>query len=379
MTKAYVVAVGMTDFAPHHDLIVHDLVADAVQQAMSSISVDPERIEAAFAGHAYQGPCFGQKSLMRLRMEGIPVHNVENACASGATALKGAVNAVKAGDVQVALVLGGEKLTKKGGGFLPIVSDDLDSSMGRVMPSAFAMMAKMHMREYGTTVEQLAGVAVKNRRNATLNPRCHMSDELTIDDVLDSPVIAEPITRNMCCPISDGAAAAIIASESEARKLTDHPVEISACVLNSGHRTRYGIVDTRSEMTARASAAAYDAAGISAQDVDVCEMHDPFAIAELIHYEDLGFCGLGQSGEFLEEGRADLDGEVAVSPSGGLLSKGHPLGATGVAQIAELYWQLTGAADARQVRNAQIGLAHVVGGGVTGLESGACSVTILRA
>ena len=379
MKKVFVVAAGMTEFAPHYETSVYDLVAEAVQQAMDSSSIDPERIETAFAAHAYQGPCFGQKSLMRLRMEGIPIFNVENACASGATALKGAVNAIASGDAQVALACGGEKLTKKGGGFLPVVADDLDSSMGRVMPSAFAMIADMHRREYGTTVEQMAKVAVKNRNNAAWNPRCHMTVQLTLDEVLDSPLIAEPLTRNMCCPVSDGAAAAILASEDVARSLTDHPVEVSACVLNSGKRTPYGIVDTRSEMSVRAAESAYKLAGISAHDVDVCEMHDPFTIAELVHYEDLGFCQPGESGNLIDEGRTEIDGDIAVSPSGGLLSKGHPLGATGVAQIAELFWQLRGEAGKRQVQNAEVGLAHVVGGGVTRLESGACAVTVLRA
>ncbi len=368
----------MTDFAPQNGVSVHELARRAVWNAIESSAIDPLRLDSAFAAHAYQGPCFGQKVLMRIGIDGIPITNVENACASGVTALKSACNAIIAGDAEVSLVLGAEKLTREGGGFLPVVTDDLDSSMGRVMPAAFAMITQMHMQEYGTSLEQIAKVVVKNRKNAIHNPRCRVNTETTIDEVLESPAIADPITRNMCCPISDGAAAVILAGETVVDKLCDHPVEIRACVLNSGTRTPYGIVDVKSEMSIRAAKQAYEIAQIKPLDVDICELHDPFAIAELIHYEDLGFCRPGEAGKMIDEGRTDLDGEVAVSSSGGLLGRGHPLGATGVAQIAEIFWQLRGEAGLRQVKDAKVGLAHVVGGGVTKLESGACGVTILN-
>jgi len=250
--------------------------------------------------------------------------------------------------------------------------------MGRVMPAAFAMIAQRHMHSYGTTREQMAKVAVKNRRNAMKNPRCHLKKELTVEEVLASPMIADPLTRFSCCPISDGAAAVIIASASMARRLAAKPVEIAASVLNSGLRTPHGIVDDRSEMSVRAATRAYELAGVGPQDIDVCEMHDPFTIAELVHYEDLGFCKPGEAGHFIDEGRSEIGGDVAVSPSGGLLAKGHPLGATGVAQIAEIFWQLRGEAGGYQVPDARLGLAHTVGGGVSKLESGACGVHILK-
>jgi len=379
MKRVFVVAAGMTRFGAQFDISVHELARQAVVEALETSRIDSEQVQAVFAGHAYQGPCLSQKVLLKLGMEGIPAFNLENACASGATALKAAMNAICAGDMEVALVLGAEKLTKPGGGFLPIVADDLDSSMGRVMPAAFAMIAQLHMRRYGTTLEQMARVAVKNRRNAVLNPRSVQEKETTVDEVLGSPMIADPITRNMCCPISDGAAAIVVASEAAAGNLTSRPIEVRACVLNSGTRTPHGIVDDKSEMSVRAAEDAYRIAGIRPFEIDVCEMHDPFPIAELVHYEDLGFCAPGESGRMIEEGRTDLDGDVAVSPSGGLLGKGHPLGATGIAQIAELFWQLRGEAGARQVDGAKLGLAHVVGGGVTNLESGACAVTLLGA
>jgi acetyl-CoA acetyltransferase len=377
MNEVYVIGAGVTKFGPQPEVGVHELARAAAWDAIESSGIDPEAIEICYAGHAYQGPCFGQKALMKIGLTGIPIANVENACASGATAVQGVINAIKAGQVEIGLALGAEKLTTADGGFLPIVADDLDSSMGRVMPAAFAMIARMHMDAYGTTPEQMAKVAVKNRRNALGNPRCHLQKEVSADEVLNSPVIADPLTRFSCCPVSDGAAAVVIASERVARKYTDKPVRIAASVLNSGLRTRYGIVDHRSEMSIRAAKDAYEQAGFGPEDIDVCELHDPFTIAELVHYEDLGFCAPGEAGRMIDEGRTEIGGDVAVSPSGGLLAKGHPLGATGVAQLAELFWQLRGEADGYQVPGAKVGLAHTVGGGVSQLESGACAVHIL--
>jgi len=190
-------------------------------------------------------------------------------------------------------------------------------------------------------------------------------------------MIAEPLTRNMCCPVSDGAAAVLIASPEYVERTGIPAVAIDASVVNSGKRTRFGLVDYESEMSTRAAAAAYEQASIGPEDVDLCETHDPFAIAEIVHYEDLGFCDRGEGGSFVEEGRSDYGGEIVFSPSGGLLAKGHPLGATGVSQIAESYWQLLGQAGERQVEGARVAMTHTVGGGVSGLESGACSVHVL--
>ncbi len=378
MEKVYVIGAGVTDFGPQPDVEVHELARRAVWDAITSTGMNPTAIEIAFAGHAYQGPCFGQKVLMKIGITGIPIINVENACASGATAVMGLCNAIRAGQAEIGIAIGAEKLSTPGGGFLPTVADDLDSSMGRVMPAAFAMIAQRHMHSYGTTRQQMAKVAVKNRRNAMKNPRCHLKKELTVEEVLASPTIADPLTRFSCCPISDGAAAVIIASASVAHRFASKPVEIAASVLNSGLRTPHGSVDDRSEMSVRAATRAYELAGVGPQDIDVCEMHDPFTIAELVHYEDLGFCKPGEAGHFIDEGRSEIGGDVAVSPSGGLLAKGHPLGATGVAQIAEIFWQLRGEAGGYQVPGARLGLAHTVGGGVSKLESGACSVHILK-
>jgi len=379
MTAVYVIGAGMTQFKPHPDTEVHELARQAAWQAICSSRVAPEAIELAYAGHAYQGQCFGQKTLLRMGVVGLPVVNCENACASGASAVWGVINAIKAGQADIGIAIGAEKLASSKGGFTPLVPDDLESSLGRVMPSVFAMMARAHMEKYGTTAEQLAKIAVKNRRNGVRNPYSPWRDEITVEQVLSAPMIAAPLTRLSCCPVSDGAAAVILASHKVARRYTDKPIEIRAAVLASGIRNGVGMADDHSEMTIRAAKRAYEQAGIGPNDIDLCELHDPFTIAELVHYEDLGLCAAGEGGRSVDEGRFDIDGDIAVSPSGGLLARGHPLGATGVAQIAEMFWQLRGEADARQVPGARVGLAHTVGGGVTGIEAGAVSVHILVA
>jgi benzoylsuccinyl-CoA thiolase BbsB subunit len=385
MERVFVIGAGMTDFGPQPEVEVHELARRAVWEAITVSGVAPQafkqRPSVAFAGHAYQGPCFAQKALMKIGLQGMPMINVENACASGASAIIGAAAMIRAGEAEIAIALGAEKLTRAGGGFLPIVADDLESAMGRVMPAAFAMQAQMHMQRYGTTREQMALVAVKNRRNGALNPRCHFQQQVTVEQVLASPSIAEPLTRFDCCPVSDGAAAVVLAGESALRALGLPPrVELMASALVSGERTRYGIVDDHSEMSIRAARLAYERAGLGPRDVDLCELHDPFTIAEIIHYEDLGFCRAGEGGAYVESGRSAIGGGgVAVSPSGGLMSKGHPLGATGVAQVAEVFWQLRGDAGERQVPGARVGLTHTVGGGVSQLEAGACAVMIFRA
>jgi len=382
MERVFVIGAGMTTFGPQPDVEVHELARRAVWEALGGCCVAPLQFKrlpsVAFAGHAYQGPCFAQKTLMKIGLQGMAMFNVENACASGSSAVIGAAAMIKAGEAEIAIALGAEKLTRPGGGFLPIVADDLESAMGRVMPSAFAMQAQLHMQRFGTTREQMARVAVKNRRNGALNPRCHFKEEVTVEQVLASPSIAEPLTRLSCCPVSDGAAAVILASESALKRLgLKAQVELLASSLVSGERTPFGIVDDKSEMSIRAAQMAYERAGLGPQDIDLCEMHDPFTIAELMHYEDLGFCAAGEGGSYIERGLSAIGGGgVAVSPSGGLMSKGHPLGATGVAQAAEMFWQLRGEAGARQVSGARIGLTHTVGGGVTKLEAGASAVMI---
>jgi acetyl-CoA acetyltransferase len=381
MSKVFVIGSGMSMFGPFPYTEIHELCREAAWKAIQSAGVDPRKLNVCYAGHAYQGPCFGQKILVKLGLTGLPIFNVENACASGASAVVGVYSMIKSGQADLGIAIGGEKLTSPTGGFLPIVSDDIDSSNGRVMPAAFAMIAKRHMEKYGTTKEQFAKIAVKNKKNVCLNENIVQKyrKPVTMEQVLEAPIIADPLTRFSCCPVSDGAAAVILASEKVALQYTSHPVEIVASVLNSGRRNKYGLIDYKSDMSIEAAQKAYEISGIGPDEIDVCELHDPFTVAEIVHYEDLGFCKPGEGGLYIDEGKSEIDGDgVAVSPSGGLLGRGHPLGATGVAQIAEICLQLRGEAGGRQVPNANVGLAHVVGGGVTNIEAGACAVHILK-
>ena len=246
------------------------------------------------------------------------------------------------------------------------------------MPAAFAMQARLHMERYGTTLEQMAMVAVKNRRNALLNPRCHMKQEVTVEEVLASPSDRRSADATVLLPQLGRGGGRDPRLRGGCAAHTDRPVRIAASVLVSGVRTPHGIVDDKSEMSVRAAAQGIRDRRRWSRTTSTCaRLHDPFTIAEIIHYEDLGFCKPGEGGRFVAEGRSAIGGDVAVSPSGGLLAKGHPLGATGVAQIAELFWQLRGEAGGYQVPGAKVGLAHTVGGGVSKLEAGACGVHIL--
>ena len=237
-------------------------------------------------------------------------------------------------------------------------------------PSMFAGLFREHSRRYGTTVEQMAKVGVKNHHHGALNPRAQYRDEYTVQQVLESREIADPLTLLMCCPTGSGSAAALLCSEDVARQAEGEAIRILASTLlseaaNTTGDALHGVV----EINTRAAGTAYGLAGVEPEDVDVCELHDCFAIAEIVHYENLGFCARGEGGRFIDEGMSAIGGQVAVNPSGGLLAKGHPLGATGVAQVFEIVTQLRGAAGERQVRDARIGLTHCQGfGGATGVH-----------
>ena len=218
----------------------------------------------------------------------------------------------------------------------------------------------------------------KNRHHGCLNPYAQYKDEITINDVLTSRMIADPITMLQCCPNTDGAAAALLCAADVAHEYCSKPVQVAASVVSSGDYQWRQKHITFSDLTYRTAQRAYEIAELTPDDIDVCELHDAFAVNELMHYEELGFCDVGDGGRFVESGATSLGGKIPVNVSGGLLSKGHPLAATGVAQLAEIVWQLRGEAGDRQVKGAKVGLAHVMGGSVTGLESGACTVNILK-
>jgi acetyl-CoA acetyltransferase len=405
--NAVIAGVGMTRFGKHMETGLKALGAEAVTASIVDAGIQAGDIEAAFVGNAAAGLITGQECIrgeVILRSIGIgkiPVINVENACASGSTALNQACALVTAGLYDIVLALGVEKLyhedkRKSFAAFSGAVDvEGLAQIMKRLQDGAketgakaagsgagenrsmfmdiYASSARSHMKRYGTTVQQFAKVSAKNSFHGSLNPRAQFREALTVEDVLNSPMIAEPLTRPMCSPIGDGAAAVIVMSARKALQLgVKNPVWVRTAVLHSGW-DRKGDEPGTVELCAQE---AYAEAGVGPDDISVLECHDASAPAELMAYESLGLCGKGEGGQLIDSGATRLGGRIPVNTSGGLLRKGHPVGATGVAQIVELTEQLQGRSGARQVENAKVALAHN-GGGSIGSDAAAMSVTIL--
>jgi acetyl-CoA acetyltransferase len=347
---------------------------------MRDAGVTPGEIEAGYCGNALapalQGETgVGQNVFWEVGVKGVPVVNVENACASGSTALREAWVAISGGHYDMVIVVGVEKTVMPKGTPLNVGAGELETKLGDIFPGYFALIAQKHMEKFGTTQEQMAKVSVKNHLNGILNPYAQFQKPLTVEEVLNSPMIAYPITLYSCCPNSDGAAAVILCSGEMARKMGKHPIRIAASVLTSG------IYDNQRDLTGwemeqQAAKKAYRMASLGPKDLDVVEVHDAFTICEIVHYEGLGLCASGEGGRLIEEGATELGGKIPVNPSGGLLAKGHPVGASGVAQIVEIVWQLRGEAGKRQVKNPRVGLAQIMGGSKES-DTKACTVHIL--
>lgn len=370
-----ILGVGMTPFCKHRERTVEDLARTAVLLALRDAGVDRTQVDEAFCGNVYGGSLIGQRALGEIGMTGIPITNVENACSSGSVALREAISAVMLGKARLALAIGVEKLTGFGGGTLPLQEGDAEVEQGMVMPGLYAMRAQRYMHETGATTKHLAGVAVKAHRNAASNPYAQFQNILSIEDVLRSRRVADPLTLYMCCPTGDGAAAAVVTADK--RLIDARAIRVDASVLQSGRFTT-GFRDLAwSELTARTSHLAFDQAGLGPGDVDLAEVHDAFTIAELMYCEALGFCERGEAKDLLERGETEIAGRIPINPSGGLLCRGHPLGATGIAQVCEAVWQLRGQAGARQVPAAKVALTHCTGGGISGLDHGACAMHLL--
>ena len=379
MGEVCVIGVGLTPFAKYRDRSLAEIGWPAVKQAIEDAGIEKRDIEAAYCGTALGGMMAGQRVLKMLGITGLPITNVENACSSSSTAFRQAYIAVAAGAYDMVLVLGVEKLTKFGGGTLPLEREDFEVTHGLVMPALYGMRARRYMHDYGLTEEQLAGVAVKAHRHGAKNPDAQYRNEVTVDEVMSARPIADPFTLLHCCPSGDGAAAAIVCSAKTARKYTANPIRVACSEVNSG-RYMTGFRDmTSPEITVRGARQAYEEAAIGPDDVDVAEVHDAFTIAELLYYEALGFCDRGDAAGLLEDGETSLGGRIPVNPSGGLLSKGHPIGATGAAQVVEVVRQLRGTCGGRQVENARVGLTHCTGGGISGFDHGACSIHMFAA
>lgn len=364
------IGVGMTRFGWQKEVLLSDLGSAVCRQALNDAGITIKEVEALFCAHSFGGRVAGQRVLRYLGTTGIPVVNVENACAGGSTALHLARAAVAAGQYRTVLVLGMEQMSR---GLIPPNPDNYEAAQGLTLPAKYALRARRHMALYGLTEKQLALVAVKNLSNGSLNPYAKNQTPMSLEQVLQSRMIAEPLTLYQCTGNADGAAAMVISDRPRGRS-----IRIRASVLGSG---RYTSVKDQGmtaddELARRISKLAYEEAGLGPEDVDLAEVHDAFTIGEILAYENLGFCKVGEGGKFVEDGLSSLNGKLPVNPSGGLIARGHPLGATGVAQACEMYWQLTGQAGNRQVSGAKVGLTHTAGGATPNIGSGACVVSI---
>jgi len=368
----------MTLFGKQPERSLEELGREAILAALHDAGLEQDRIGAAYCGNALGGGAVGQRVLADLDIGGLPVVNVEAACASGSVALHEGWLRVAAGMHDVVLVFGVEKLSDRFDGVITLDrGHESETRLGLTMPASYAFIAQRHMAEHGTTREQLALVSVKNHKHGVLNPKAQYRTEFSVEEVLTSRMIADPLTLYQCCANSDGAAAVLLVAEDLIHDSATRPVWIRGTGLASGTSLRRVRDMSYSEIAARAARAAYEQADISPEDVCVAEVHDAFTIGEMVACEALGFCERGRSGALVETGETELGGRIPVNPSGGLLSKGHPVGATGVAQIVELAHQLRGEAGRRQVEGARIGVAHTLGGGVAALDGVACAVTVL--
>jgi acetyl-CoA acetyltransferase len=398
----------MTNFGKFLDRSMKDLAGEAVKGALDSAGIDKSKLQVAVVGNATAGLITGQEMirgqvvLREMGIGGIPIINTENACASSSTAFHVAWMYVASGMYDIALAVGMEKLyhedkrrsfqaigaavdvewvqqmaaaakaaEEKQKADNPSVAEGAGEKRSMFM-DFYAAFARGHMAKYGTTKEQFARVAVKNHYHGSLNPHAQYREVYSLEDVLASPPVAEPLTRLMCSPIGDGAAATLLVSAEAAKQFTTKPVYVRASVLGSGFDRDPGSPD----VTQTVARKAYEMAGVGPEDLNVIECHDASAPAELVLYEELGLCAPGEGGKLIDSKATYVDGPIPVNPSGGLISKGHPIGATGVAQIYEIFTQLRGEAGDRQVKNPKVGMTENGGGMVKG-DPAALSVHIL--
>ncbi len=376
MRDVFVAGVGMLRFGRYKDRNVPDLGAEAALIALQDAGLTIKDVEFMAAGSLFQANAMvGQRILQEIGQTGIPVVNVANACATGSTAFREAWMAVASGEHEVALAVGVEQMGKMG--LLGAPGGDKIRTEGVIgsglMPAVFGQAGMEHMRKYGTTAEQFAKVAVKNHKHSVNNPLSQYQVEVSLDDVLNARMVAYPLTLYVCCPTGDGAAAAIVVSPAKARQL-GAKVKVLASILTSDPWTERDLtLPDVNTLTRNAAAKAWERAGVGPDDLDLVELHDCFATAELLHYENLGLCKEGEAGRAIDAGETAHGGRIPVNVSGGLLSKGHPLGATGVAGVFEITTHLLGRAGARQVEGAKVGLTHVIGLG------SACTIQVLGA
>jgi acetyl-CoA C-acetyltransferase len=381
MRDVAVIGVGMTQFGELWGKSIKDIFVEAALKAIKNAGVD--HIDSMYVGSMSSGLFVGQEHLGAmladyLGQNPVPATRVESACASGGASFRSAYFEVASGASDIVLAGGVEKMTDGADvtdSLATAADQEYEVYQGVTFPGLYAMIANAHMHQYKTTREQIAAVAVKNHRNGVNNPNAQFRSEVTLEQVMNATLVADPLRLLDCSPVSDGGAAVILCPMDIAKKFTDSPIRVKATAQASDTialHSRKSLTTLNSVTTAAQKA--YRMAGITPFDIDFAEVHDCFTIAEVVVYEDLGFCEKGCGGPAAEEGRTAIDGKSPLNTSGGLKSKGHPVGATGIAQIIELYEQLTGQAGKRQVKNAHIGLAQNMGG-----SGASCVINILEA
>lgn len=390
--KTYVIGVGMTDFVKpgSRDWDYPQMAAEAAKAALNDAGIDYDKIQQAVVGYVYGESTSGQRALYEVGLSGVPIYNVNNNCATGSSALFLARQLVQGGIVDCVLALGFDRMDRgsPGAKFTDRAhpSELHFGAMSKLYPFAkapaaaqlFGNAAREHMERFGSKPEHYGKIAEKNHRHSAANPRAQFQTVYSLDEIMASPTVYDPLTRLQCCPTSEGAGAAVVCSERFIREnnISSHPVEIAGMDMRTDFTESFAdsmlpLVGT--DMAAASAQNALQQAGESIDSVDVIELHDCFSANELVTYESLGLCKPGQAHHLVDEGATGYGGRWVVNPSGGLISKGHPLGATGLAQCAELVWQLRGDAGERQVEGATLALQHNLGLG------GACVVGVYRA
>ncbi|HOD69691.1 MAG TPA: thiolase family protein [Deltaproteobacteria bacterium] len=410
MDNVYIVGVGMIRFGKYPQGTVRGMANEAVQLVLDDAGLEKDDIQAAYVSNTFWGMFSNQHSirgevmLWDVGLKGIPIVNCENACAGASTALHLGYMAVRSGMYDVVMALGSEKITHENKALslsayatcmdvenfeshinmfmelnkkldFRLPDGETPPGEGRsIFMDAYAMGARWHMKTFGTTQRQLAAICAKNHWHGSMNPKAQYQENMTVEDVLAAKPVTYPLTRPMCAPVGDGAAAAILCSENYLKKLSGaRPVRIRASVLGSGTDRDLDGVD----IGERLSKQAYEIAGLGPDGIDLAELHDATAYGELHQYEAMGFCPLGEGGPFAESGATRLGGAIPVNTSGGLECRGHPIGASGLAQIHEVVCQLRGEAGKRQVKGARIGLTEN-GGGNLGVEEASMTIHILE-
>lgn len=372
--KSFVWGIGTSQFGRQPEKSAAQLVWEAVTEAVADADADPRSFDAIYIGSCFGEPGVAPRALAGLGLTGTPIYSMESACASSSSAFHEAHHAVRTGRYGTVLVIGVDHLSSRFTGAIEVEQRDIEGRSGLALPALYAMSATRYQEVYGLKPEVMAGVSVKNRRHGVHNERAQFVGEVSLDEVLASRMIAEPLTLLQCCPVTDAAAAVVVGS----RRRNKHDITVRGSAMSSGHLWGAGSEHVWGfDLARRVANEAYELTGIGPSDIDFFELHDAFTIGEIVTTEAIGLAELGEGGCLIETGHTAVGGKQPVNPSGGLLSRGHPLGATGIAQIAEAVWQLRGHAGARQVDGAGIGMVETLGGGVAGIDGNACVVSIL--